>query len=214
MMSAEQRAAALVTLVVCGCLLPAAAAGAPVLRSAAITVTATTATSCDVDMTVTVDGATTVEHRVDMPPPSQVTLLAIGGATANGAPRSVGRTQSIIMQIERPTYALRYRVQQPESLRGRCPLWLPTIPADGFSRNVQIDVNLPPGMSPGTSMPPFAWRDTRGSTRLGHIPAFVLVPFAPAGLEQAWDITLAMDVVAVAVFVVASGLWLWRRRRA
>ena len=97
-------------------------------------------------------------------------------------------------------------------MQNRCPLWVPAAPADGVSRAVRISVALPPGMSAHSTMPAFTWAGSTGTTTLGHIPAFVLVPFAPAGESAAWDISTVMDALTVLVFVGATGIWIWRRR--
>ena len=47
----------------------------------------------------------------------------------------------------------------------RCPIWLPTTPADGRSRAVRLIATLPSGASPSGTMPSFAWVDGTGT---GH----------------------------------------------
>jgi hypothetical protein len=108
-------------------------------------------------------------------------------------------------------YELAYSVRQV-AMQNRCPLWVPAAPADGVSRAVRISVALPPGMSARSTMPAFTWTGSTGAATLGHIPAFVLVPFAPAGASATWDISTTMDVLTVLVFACATGIWIWRRR--
>lgn len=62
-----------------------------------------------------------------------------------------------------------------------------------------------------------AWEEGRGSVRLGHVPAFVTVPHAPASEEVSWhrsfDLRTALDTTAVAILLVASAIWVASRRR-
>ena len=74
-------------------------------------------------------------------------------------------------------------------------------------------IQLPPGSTPGHSMPAFDWTGTVGSTRLGHLPAFVRVPYAVEGESAGWDIGRVMDVIAVLVFGAATAIWAWRTKR-
>ena len=62
-------------------------------------------------------------------------------------------------------------------------------------------------------MPTFDWAGTIGSTRLGHLPAFVRVPYAADGESPGWDIGRMMDAVAVLAFGAATAIWAWRARR-
>jgi hypothetical protein len=185
---------------------------APVVRSATILVTMTSSASCDVAMRFEIEGASVVEHRVESHEGSRVDLVDTLGARIVGEPTPIGRTQALTLAIDRSPYELRYHVDYPPSQRARCPLWLPTVPTDGVSRHVLLQVALPPGASPGSSMPAMEWVGNSGTVRLGNIPAFVLVPFARAGEATAVDVSLVMDLMSAVLFVAASVIWLWRRR--
>jgi hypothetical protein len=112
------------------------------------------------------------------------------------------------------TYALHYQVVQPAEGAFRCPLWLPTTPADGRSRAVRLTVTLPPGAQPSGTMPAFSWQDGVGSATLGHLPAFVRVAYAADGEPAPWSLARLMDGVSVGVLAVASLVWLRRARMA
>ena len=62
-------------------------------------------------------------------------------------------------------------------------------------------------------MPAFTWSDGVGTTTLGHLPAFVRVPYAADGGSAPWNLARLMDGVSIGVLVVASLLWLLRSRR-
>jgi hypothetical protein len=193
--------------------LAASAPAAPVLRDAAVSITITSPISCEVSMMLTVDGAGDVDHRVEAFAGSRIELVDTRGASVVGAVRTIGRTQSLVLRPEQPHYEFRYRAQQPADVVGRCPVWLPAVPTDGRSRAVSIRVQLPPGATPGPSMPAFDWTGTQGSTRIGHLPAFVRVPYAPQGEVPGWSIGQLMDGAAIVVFGAAMGIWAWRRKR-
>jgi hypothetical protein len=186
---------------------------APVLRSADVAITMSGRASCEVTMALEVDGGTAIDHRLEAVEGTRVDRLEVQGAEPIGESKMIGRTHSLVLQLERPAYTLRYRVHQDQGGRSRCPLWLPGVPTDGVSKAVRIQVELPPGTSPRASMPSFTWKGTSGTTTLGHLPAFVLLPYALPGEPQGWDIATAVDAAAVAAFVGASAIWLWRRRR-
>lgn len=196
-------------LLVCGA--PAALA-APVLASADARIRIESPTACTVELAITIAGASQVEHRIEAVDGSRVELLEVSGAAQIGETRVVGRTLSLQLARSQPAYALRYRVQQPEWRRERCPLWLPSIPADGRSRNVRLTVQLPAGATPGGTLPGFAWIGERGEATLGHLPAFVRVVYAEAGRTPPWDVSRVMDVITLATLAVASALWLARKR--
>ena len=165
---------------------PTAALGAPVLASADARIRIESPTACAVELAVTVEGASQVEHRVEAVEGSRVELLQVTRRGCRLAePRRVGRTLSLVVTPGQPAYTLRYHVQQPDSRRDRCPLWLPAVPADGRSRNVRLTVQLPAGATPGGTMPGFVWTGDRGETTLGHLPAFVRVAYAEAGTHAA-----------------------------
>ena len=162
-------------------------------------------------MTLTVDGGSAIDHRIEAGDDTRVDLSAVRSARQMQEPRPVGRTQSLILEAAPSPYELAYSVQRPSS-QDRCPLWVPVAPSDGVSRAVRISVELPPGMSSRTTMPAFTWNGLTGTTTLGHIPAFVRVRFAPAGDSTPWDVTTAMDALAILAFACASGIWAWKRK--
>jgi hypothetical protein len=62
-------------------------------------------------------------------------------------------------------------------------------------------------------MPALVWTGAHGETTLGHLPAFVHVPFAPPGAAHGWSIAGMMDAAALAVILAATAIWIrWRRR--
>jgi hypothetical protein len=169
-------------------------------------------------MDLTVEGAEEIDHRVDA---AQVELRQVIGAQPIGDVRAIGRTQSLVLRPEqaparRPlegVYQVNYRAQFADGREFRCPLWLPTIPTDGQSRTVSLKIDLPPGSQPSDSMPTLDWTGGHGETTLGHLPAFVHVPFAPQGAPSAWSIAQAMDALTLAVILGASAIWIWWRKR-
>ena len=201
-----------------GCAAWAVAAGqaqaAAVLTSAAATIEFRSPTACTVALTVSVSGAVEVEHRLALGSGAAVELAGIEGADAVGPARDIGRTRAVVVRPRLSDYTIRYAVMNPESDAYRCALWLPTVPADGRSRNVRLFVLLPTGTTPGGSMPGFTWTGERGEATLGHLPAFVRVSFAAAGERPPWDVSRVMDIVTLLVLAVASGLWLRRARGA
>ncbi len=171
-------------------------------------------------MALNVEGASNIEHRVDAPPSPNggfgahvVDLVHVQGAEQVGEIRTIGRTRSLVLRPAQPSYAFRYRAEQSEDRAYRCPMWLPTVATDGTSRTVRLGVDLPSSVVPAGSMPAFTWTGTHGSATLGHVPAFVRVPYASPGEARALDIAQVMDAAAIVVFAGASALWVWRRRR-
>lgn len=205
-----RRAACALALGCVGLVVPAAAA--PVLRSAEVSVRIPSSTSCEVSMMLVVDGASAVDHRLESPPGGTVDDLRVHGARQTSEPRVVGRTRSLVLTPDQGAYTLSYRVQQTAARPHRCPLWLPAAPAAGVSRTVKLRVELPPGTSPGNTMPRFTWNGSAGIATLGHLPAFVLIPYSTPGEPAGWDVSTAMDAAAASVFVGASAVWAWRRR--
>jgi hypothetical protein len=191
----------------------ASAIAAPTLRNADVHITVTSPTSCDVTIALTVDGAREIDHRVEMFEGSRAELVEMRGVRQVGELRAIGRTQSLVLRPAQAAYEFSYRVRQPEGLANRCPIWLPAVPADGRSRAVRLQVDLPPGATAGASMPAFGWTGAHGSARLGHLPAFVRVPYAAEGESPGWSIGRVMDAVALTVFAGASAIWAWRRKR-
>lgn len=206
-----------------------AAAASPVLRGAEARIIYEAPRSCSVALTITIDGTSQVEHRLELAEGSRATLLDVTDVTATGVPETVGRTLALHVTMVVPatassappsprtaaaaaSYTLRYRVEQAAARRERCPLWLPTVPTDGRSRNVRLHVRLPPGARPGGTMPGFAWTADRGEATLGHLPAFIRVSYAMAGTAPPWDLARLMDVITLVVIAGASLLWVRRKR--
>ena len=187
------------------------ALGAPgVLRSAEAEITVTSPVACEVRLTLAIDGAAAIEHRLATLDGSQVTLIEAPGADPA---RDVGRTRALVVRPSSPTYTIHYRVVQPTAGAFRCPLWLPTTPADGRSRSVRITAGLPAGAQPSGTMPAFAWTNGVGTATLGHMPAFVRLPYEAAGVRAPWNLARLMDGVSVGVLALASLIWLRRSRR-
>ena len=204
------RTVRLAALLSAGALAPAVALAAPVLREAEVQITFTSPTSCEVVIALTVDGAAQVEHRLDA---EDAELIGMRGATQLSAVRAIGRTQSLVLTPTGGAYQFQYRVRVPDTFAYRCPIWLPTVPTDGQSKAVRIRVELPATASPGSSLPAFNWTGTKGAAVLGHLPAFVRVPYATGGEARPWDIGALMDAATGIVFVGASVIWIWRRKR-
>jgi hypothetical protein len=200
---------------IAGCILTAASAvaAAPVLRSADLQITITSPTSCEVAVTLAVDGLSEIEHRIQAFEGSRIDLVGIHGARQVGDVRAIGRTQSLVLRPDQASYGFRYRAVQPEPDVHRCPIWLPTVPTDGRSRPVRLEIDLPPAMAAGGSMPAFTWTGVHGAATLGHLPSVVRVPYAPQGEARGWGIDSVMDAFAVAAFAAATVVWMWRIRR-
>lgn len=194
--------------------LPASAGAAPVLRSAAVEVTFTAPAACDVALTTDITDLDEVEHRLELIEGAAAEFVGIDGGTVVGAPRDVGRTRSLLVTPDRlgGAYTLRYRVTQSASHAYRCPIWLPTIPADGRSRNVRLAVTVPDGTTAAATMPAFAWSGPHGTAMLAHLPAVVIVPFAGAGEPRPRDISRLMDLSAMATLAAGTAWWLRRRK--
>ena len=185
---------------------------APVLRAADIRIRIDSDNACRVTMTLTVEGAGALDHRIEARDDTQIHLSGLRGARQAQELRTIGRTQSLVLEPAGASHELAYSVQR-SAVDDRCPLWVPVAPADGRTRAVRITVELPPGMSSRGTMPALAWTGSTGTTTLGHIPAFVRVAYAAGSKPVTWDVTTAMDALAVFVFAGASGIWIWRRRR-
>ena len=163
-------------------------------------------------MTLTVDGAREIDHRLDAPD-AGIDLIDVRGAERVGDVRTIGRTQSLVLRPRSASYEFRYRARQPAGREYRCPVWLPAVAADGRSRAVRIQVDLPTASVHGEAMPAFNWSGSHGSTSLGSLPAFVRVAYAAEGASPGWGVGQVMDGLAIGVFAGASALWVWRRRR-
>ncbi len=203
-------------LAACGLLLqilaPPAALAAPVLGSADARIAFTTPTTCDVTLALTVVGAAEVEHRLESLEGSRTELIEVSGGDVVGQVREIGRTRALVIRPTQPSYTIRYRVEQPADRANRCPIWLPTAPADGRSRTVHIRVVLPTGMAAAGTMPTFVWSGAEGVATLPHLPAFVIVPYAAEGQARPWDVSRVMDAAAVGTLAVASAVWLRRQK--
>lgn len=197
-------------------LLPRPSLAAAVLRSAEGAIAFSTAAACEVALTVVVAEAAEVEHRLEVLDDTQVELLTLSGARQAGAPHEVGRTLLLrtVPSMSGGAYTLRYRVTQDASRRHRCPLWLPTTPADGRSRAVRLAVTIPDGAVAAATMPAFHWTGLHGEAVLPHLPSVVIVPFSFAGAARPWDVSRAMDVTALLTLVGGTALWLRRQRRS
>jgi hypothetical protein len=183
---------------------------APVVRSADVRVTFTSPASCTVEMTLGVEG-TLVEHRLEIAPGGNVALLDVRGARTVGEPEDVGRTRKLVLRPESPRYDLHYTVEQPFERAGRCPLWIPTVPTEGRGAIVRLTVRIPAGARAVGTMPGFTWVGDEGTASIGHLPAFVRVPYSLQGEPRPWDIARVMDAVSVATLVIASLAWARRR---
>lgn len=196
------------------CVLSASAAtAAPVLRSADLQITVTSPTSCDVVMALAVEGVSEIEHRIEAFEGSHIELIGIRGARQVGDVRAIGRTQSLVLRPDQAAYGFHYRAVQPAPRLHRCPIWLPTVPTEGRSRPVRLQIDLPPATFAGSSMPAFTWTGVHGAATLGHLPAFVRVPYARAGEARQWGVGSVMDALAIAAFAAATAVWTWRVRR-
>ena len=185
-------------------------AAAPVLRAAQARVVFVDERSCTVDLTLRIDDADDVEHRLGVDDDARARVTDTRGTSTSGGPRRVGATLALTLRPTAPDYSLRYVVEHPEPT-DRCPLWLPDVPADGRSRAVTLVVEIPAGTRAAGTMPAFAWAGTRGEVTLGHLPAFVRVPFTRSGERAPWNIARVMDLVAVATLALASVIWARRR---
>lgn len=190
-----------------------AASAAPVLRAADLQITITSPTSCDVVMALTVDGGSEIEHRIEAFGGSRIELVEVRGARQVGDVRSIGVTQSLLLRPDQAAYGFHYRTVVPAARLHRCPIWLPTVSTDGRSRAVRLQVDLPPAAVADSSMPAFSWTGAHGVATLGHLPAFVRVPYTLEGEARRWGIGAVMDALAIAAFVAATAVWTWRLRR-
>lgn len=183
---------------------------APVLTNADVHVVFSSPVSCTVVMTLGVD-AGTVEHRIAVTEGAEIRIVEIAGARLEGEPREVGGTRALTLTPEAARYSLRYDATQPAAHAGRCPLWIPTIATDGRGRNVRITVRLPEGATARGTMPSFEWAGDQGTATIGHLPAFVRVPYALPGEPAPWNVARIMDATAVATLLAATVAWTRRR---
>jgi hypothetical protein len=177
--------------------------------------------TCDVTASIalTLDHGGEIEQRLQRLDGSRVDLLEISGAEQVAPPRPIGVTDALSIRF--PTagnhrYEVRYRVTQPDEWAYRCPVWLPAVAADGRSRNVQIEVTLPSAARPvGGSFPTFEWDGATGRATLGHLPAFVRLPYVAPGEPRRpmRDLGRMMELAALGVLLAGTVLWVARRRR-
>jgi hypothetical protein len=204
------------------CTAPIAGAN-PVLREANIEAAFTTPTSCDVRAAFTISGgsaAAPAEHRLYTGEGATVERLEgpAMDAPAAGSTRRLHVLHVALSGSGSDSYTLRYRVSQPGTHAYRCPVWLPTIPADGRSRGVRVRVVLPASASSGGGgFPALEWGpDGGGFATLGHVPALLHIPFA-SGDEGATagsrDISRTMDTVALVALAAGMLAFVWRRKR-
>ena len=190
-----------------------------VLRSAAVHITMTSPTTCEVTMALETPTSGDVDHRVEAAAGTDIELVAVRDAAQAGSDRQVGMTRSLVVRADAgKPYHVEYRVSQPDERAFRCPIWIPAVATDGRSREVTITVTLPGSSLPrGASFPAFSWNGAEGTTALGHLPGFVRVPYdarSTGSVAGPWDVAKAMDGVALVVFAAATAAWLWRKRRA
>jgi len=200
---------------IAACVLMASATlgAAPVLRAADLKIIVTSPTTCEVTMTLVIEGGSDVDHRIEAFEGSRVELGAIRGARQIDAVRTIGRTQSLVLRPDATSYQFSYHAQQPAGRTDRCPIWLPAVPTDGRSKVVRLELDLPAAANPGASMPAFTWTGAHGAATLGHLPAIVRVPYTREGEARGWGVDSMMDAVAIAVFAAATAVWALRARR-
>jgi hypothetical protein len=195
-------------------LFPWSASAAARLASADVRVTFQSPTACSVELGVTIADAAQVEHRVEIAEGGRVDLIDVSGATPAGPPTDIGRTRALTLRPEGASYTLRYDVQLPAARAGRCPLWIPTVTADVRAASVRVTTRLPSGGRAAGTMPTFRWNGDEGTATIGHLPAFVRVPYALPGKPAPWNIGRLMDIFSIATLVVATLAWARRQRRS
>src|SRR5262245_27864422 len=218
---------AVAALVICGFVLPATALAqsAAVLRRADIRVVLTSAHSCDVTADFTIDSKSPIEviHRLQLFEGARADLVGVSGAGKEaGVPRVEGRTMVLGVAggpAAQGPYSIRYGVTQPDTWQYRCPIWLPSTPTDGQGGSVRLQVEVPQGTVPTRgAFPAFSWSQSQGTARIGHVPAFVRVPFLEAGHDPGWwarqDLASLTDTTAIVVLVIGTVIWVWRSRAA
>jgi len=196
-------------------------ATANVLLEARVQIAMRNPHTCDVTASIALelDRAGDIEQRVQRLDGSRVELLGITGAQQTAPPRSIGLTEAFVFRLPgagSARYEVRYRATQPDEWAYRCPVWLPTVAADGRSRNVEIEVTLPSAAEAAAgSFPAFQWDGGTGRAMLGHLPAFVRLPYAARGEPRApmRDVGRMMELAAIAMLVTGMALWVVRRRR-
>ncbi len=150
----------------------------------------------------------------------EVSGVVVVGAIA-GPIQMEGPTARLPVSLTGPgrnEYIARYRIRTAEGAIDRCPLLVPSVPTDGVSRSVRIDVEVPQGATVlRSAFPAFTWKDRRGSVTIGHIPSFVRVPHAPRGVPVAWRDTVdparVVDAAALSTIGLSTLAWIVLRRR-
>ncbi len=226
-MSRGARSAFAALVAVC-CMLPTPSRAQPpaMLRQADVRVLLTSPNACDVTSNLTVEAKSRIEviHRLQLFEGARAELIGVSGAgKAAAAPRMDGRTMVLAVALDPSTpgpYTIRYRVTQPDEWSYRCPLWVPTTPTDGQAGAVRLQIDVPSGTVPTRgSFPAFTWSSNhQGTAMIGHVPAFVRVPFLAAGHDPGWwarqDLATITDTTAIVVLVVGTLIWVWRARAA
>jgi hypothetical protein len=174
--------------------------------------------TCDVQLAIVIDGdrPQTVEHRLTLVGGMQIAALSVTGGGTLGESKTVGVTLSVpvtLLSGGSSAYTVRYRVRQSQESDGRCPILVPLVATNGLDRVVTLTAQLPDGSEPlDDTFPAFSWSGpTTGSVRIGHVPAFVLLPFVRQGENTRWQSAMSrrrvVDAMALATLVVASLLW-------
>lgn len=212
-------AAARMLALACTALVYPSSLNAATLKSMHAAVTIAGGQACEVEAAfeLTSERADVVMHRLFVREPAEDASLTVTGAQAGELAR-FGRTIVVPVRVHAGVtrYRARYRVMMPA--RHRCPLLVPDAPSDGVSREVLIDVRLAPGSQhlPG-EFPALEWIGDSGRATLGHVPAFIVVPHALAGMRLGWwerlETRRVVDSSAVLVIALASAVWFSRQRR-
>lgn len=186
---------------------------AAVLQSADVRIAVDSGHSCVVAMSLSVAGAQEIEHRIERFEGSRIELIETRGARLSGGVRTIGHTQSLVLRPDGPAYSFRYRAEQPDSVAGRCPLWLPAVATDGRSRDVHLSIDLPAGGEAYDSMPAFTWAGGHGEVAMRHLPALIRVAYSNESSPRGWSVTSVMDTLTIGIFAAATAFWTWRIRR-
>lgn len=213
-----------VALALAGSAVAASAQSAPRLAGAQIHVAYGADGACDVSMTVALEPPVPgeVDHRLRVDPGARVEDVrggAPGGAPAALAPVGPERVASVrIATGSADAYVLQYRVvPAPGGRAGRCPVWVPTVPAPSGRQNVRIEVQRPEGVDTGPdTFPVLRWQGRTATATLNHVPALVDVSLIAAGTPASpWrrlGLHRTVDAAALSALALASLWWTLRRR--
>ncbi len=213
-----------VAVALAGSAIVVSAQSAPRLAGAQIRVAYAANGGCDVSMKVALEppAPREVDHRLRVDPGARVEDVragAPGGALAALEPAGAGRVASVRVPTgSADGYELRYRVlPDPGGRTGRCPVWVPTVPAPSGRQNVRIEVLLPEGVDAGPdTFPGLRWDGRTATAALNHVPAFVDVSLVEAGTPGSpWrrlGLHRAVDAAALSVLALATLWWTLRRR--